>query len=138
MSCFADGGTTIKVIAGECLGTNAYIETRTPMLFLDARIQPGKEFEANIPTDYNAFVYVWRGSGALGTEGKAAKMGDVSLYYVDFSAFLFTLRDRKLKVLLPKLSFTILLQFCSMQQAKLSDVLDQTRAHFVTTAKLAH
>eukprot|EP00794_Sanderia_malayensis_P000128 gene128-739_t len=72
-----DGATLIKVIAGECLGTNAYIETRTPILFLDARISAGNEFDVSIPQDHNAFVYVWRGSGLLGAESKAAKLGDV-------------------------------------------------------------
>ncbi len=74
----SDGGTTVKVIAGDCLGVNACIETRTPILVLDIRISPGNEFEVDIPNDFNAFVYVWRGAGFLGVEGKAAKMGDVS------------------------------------------------------------
>ena len=72
-----DGGATIKVIAGECLGTKAYIETRTLITYLDVRIKSGKRFEAEIPDNQNCFIYVWRGSGILGMEGKQAKMGDV-------------------------------------------------------------
>ena len=70
----------MKIIAGEYLGTKAYIETRIPITYLDIHIKAGKKFEAGIPQGHNCFIYVWNGSGILGSEGKQAKMGDVCNY----------------------------------------------------------
>ena len=67
----------MKIIAGEYLGTKAYIETRTPITYLDVHIKAGKRLNAEIPQSQNCFIYVWNGSGTLGSEGKKAKMGDV-------------------------------------------------------------
>lgn len=72
-----DGSATIKVIAGECLGTKAFIETHTPITYLDIQIRAGKSFEVEIPVDHNCFIYTWRGSGMLGSERQNAKLGDV-------------------------------------------------------------
>ena len=72
----------MKIIAGEYLGTKAYIETRTPMTYLDIHIKSGKKFNVEIPKDQNCFVYVWNGSGALGAESQQAKMGDVCVFFV--------------------------------------------------------
>jgi redox-sensitive bicupin YhaK (pirin superfamily) len=37
----ADGLVTVSVIAGEAMGQQAVIETRTPIIFLHYRIKPG-------------------------------------------------------------------------------------------------
>eukprot|EP00117_Sycon_ciliatum_P042116 scpid52960/ scgid2778/ Pirin-like protein len=76
-----DGQVTVKVIAGESLGQNAYIETRTKILFLDIRLQPGATFVQPVPSSYDGFAYVWRGSGHLGPDAgsKSAVMGDVAV-----------------------------------------------------------
>ena len=39
-----DKGVWVKVIAGESMGTKAVIETRTPILFLHFKLQPGSSF----------------------------------------------------------------------------------------------
>ena len=72
----SDGKTTVKVIAGESLGTKAVIETRSPILYLDIHVSPGGSFTQKIPNDFNCFVYTWRGSGFIGDT--AVKMGQVS------------------------------------------------------------
>ena len=59
------------------MGTHATIETRTPILFLDAHVTPGGSVTIDIPADYNGFVYVWRGAGFLGQEEVPAKLGQV-------------------------------------------------------------
>ena len=40
----ADKSVWVKVIAGESMGTKAVIETRTPILFLHCKLQPGASF----------------------------------------------------------------------------------------------
>ena len=73
-----DGNTTVKVIAGECLGTKATIETRIPIMFLDIKINRGGSFDVSIPENTNSFVYVWRGNGFIGSDKKLVTMGQVS------------------------------------------------------------
>lgn len=72
-----DGKTTVKVIAGESLGTKAIIETRSPIFYLDIQVSPGASFTQKIPKEYNCFVYTWRGSGFIGD--KAVNIGQIAL-----------------------------------------------------------
>ncbi len=73
------GDVWIKVIAGEALGTKAFIETRTPIMYLDIRLKPGTVFVQPVPKEYEGFAYVWRGSGYIGSERRAAAMGQVGV-----------------------------------------------------------
>lgn len=70
----------VKVIAGESLSQKAVIETRTPMMYLDICVQPDATFVQPVPSEYNGFVYVWRGSGLLGPDAKPAIMGQVATF----------------------------------------------------------
>lgn len=76
----AQGGNVwVKVIAGEALGTKAVIETRSPILYLDVRLQPGTVFTQPVPEQYEGLVYVWRGSGFFGCDRRVASMGQVGI-----------------------------------------------------------
>lgn len=63
-----DGKVKVKVIAGESMGTKAYIDTRTPIMYLDITLSPGASFTQTVPQSYDGFVYVWRGSGKFGSD----------------------------------------------------------------------
>lgn len=67
-----DGKVWARVIAGEALGTQAAIETRTPILFQHFVLQPGAELDHAVPADFNVFAYVVDGTGAFGDERSAA------------------------------------------------------------------
>lgn len=82
-----DGNTLIKVIAGKCLGTEAAIETRIPILFLDIKILKGSSFTVEIPSNENSFAYVWRGEGCFGEENKTVQMGQVAVLSKDGNSF---------------------------------------------------
>eukprot|EP00128_Syssomonas_multiformis_P015683 Colp12_sorted_trinity150504_noHs@35552 len=73
----ADGKVEVVVIAGTGLGTPAVIETRSPIMYLDVRIQPGGEYEEQVPEAYNAFAYVYRGKGTFTLENVEVDMGQV-------------------------------------------------------------
>ena len=75
-----DGKVWVKVIAGESLGTTAVIETRTPIMYLDIRLQPGTVLSQAVPEEYDGFCYVWRGSGYLGAERRRAEKGQIALF----------------------------------------------------------
>ena len=62
----ADGKATVKVIAGNALGVSARIETRTPILYFDVRLEPGGRVVLPVPATYNAAVYVYEGTARVG------------------------------------------------------------------------
>jgi len=71
-----NGKVTVKIIAGESLGTSAVISTRIPMLLLDITLAKDASFTQHIPSCYEAFGYVFRGTGAVG--GKDGKQVPVN------------------------------------------------------------
>jgi redox-sensitive bicupin YhaK (pirin superfamily) len=77
----SDGKVTAKVIAGEALGVNAVIETRTPIMYVHFTLQPKSEIEQQVPAEYNAFVYVVNGQGLFGSNrNTAAARGQVVVF----------------------------------------------------------
>ena len=73
----ADGKVTVRVIAGKSLGAEAVIETRTPIVYLDADLAPGATFVQSVPKEFNAFAYVVEGKGVFGSEKRAARRHDL-------------------------------------------------------------
>jgi redox-sensitive bicupin YhaK (pirin superfamily) len=79
-----DGKVTVKVIAGESLGTAAVIETRTPIMYLHFTLQPGGQIEQRVPEDYNAFAYVFDGEAWLGKNTpRPVREGEMALFAQD-------------------------------------------------------
>src|SRR3989440_6026845 len=76
----ADGLVTVSVIAGEAMGAKAVIETRTPIIYLHYRIEPGGVTTQQVPRNYNAFAYVIEGAGFFGTEGERGTDGQMVLF----------------------------------------------------------
>lgn len=79
----ADGLVTVNVIAGEALGRQAVIETRTPIVYLHYRIKSGGSVTQAVPHTYNAFAYVIDGAGKFGDEGEHAGDGQMVLFAPD-------------------------------------------------------
>jgi redox-sensitive bicupin YhaK (pirin superfamily) len=79
----ADGLVSVSVIAGEAMGEKAVIETRTPMIYLHYRIQPGGAVNQPVPRDYNAFAYVVEGEGLFGVDGETGGDGHMILFAQD-------------------------------------------------------
>src|SRR5262249_52918218 len=61
-----DGKVTVRTIAGQSLGTNAVIQTKTPIMYLHILMEPGSQFVQPVPPEFNVFAYVIEGSGFLG------------------------------------------------------------------------
>ncbi len=65
----AEGGVTIRVIAGEARGTRGPVEgIATSPLYLDLRIPAGLSYEHPVPPEHNALGYVYEGAGEVGGE----------------------------------------------------------------------
>lgn len=79
----ADGRVMVSVIAGEAMGEKAVIETRTPIIYLHYRIQPGGVAIQKVPRAYNAFAYIVEGDGLFGDESDGAGDGQMVLFRQD-------------------------------------------------------
>jgi quercetin 2,3-dioxygenase len=77
----SDGKVTIKVVAGESLGTSAVIQTRTPILYLHVQMEPNSRFQQPVPNHYNAFAYVI--DGELHSGEKSATADQLLLFASD-------------------------------------------------------
>lgn len=77
----ADGKVEVKVIAGEALGVQAKIATRTPILYQHWTIAPGGSIVADVPAGFRGMVYVFAGALEVGgksiREGQLARLSDV-------------------------------------------------------------
>jgi redox-sensitive bicupin YhaK (pirin superfamily) len=67
----ADGLVSVSVIAGEAMGEKAVIETRTPIIYLHYRLEPGGVATQRVPHAFNAFAYVVDGAGIVRSGGRA-------------------------------------------------------------------
>ncbi|MCB1734183.1 MAG: pirin family protein [Gammaproteobacteria bacterium] len=81
-ACSADGKVEVTVIAGECLGEKAVIDTRIPITYLHLCIHPGGGIEQPLSVGHNAVAYVFDGRLLVGeaktsvVSGQAALLGD--------------------------------------------------------------
>jgi redox-sensitive bicupin YhaK (pirin superfamily) len=79
----ADGLVTVRVIAGEAMDQKAVIETRTPIIYLHYRIEPGGVATQRVPDDYQAFAYIVEGEGLFGSEEESAGDGQMVMFTQD-------------------------------------------------------
>ena len=68
-----DGRVNVKVIAGESMGKQAVIDTKTPIMYLHFILQPDAKITQQISKEYNAFAYVAKGECLFGSEQKPAQ-----------------------------------------------------------------
>ena len=76
----ADGLVTVTVIAGEAMGQQAVIETRTPIVYLHYQLKPGGVITQTVPSSYSTFAYVVDGEGLFGAERERAVDGQMVLF----------------------------------------------------------
>ena len=79
----ADGLVSVNVIAGEAMGEKAVIETRTPIIYLHYRLEPGGVAMQQVPRGYNVFAYVVEGAGLFGAAGERGTDGQMVIFAPD-------------------------------------------------------
>jgi redox-sensitive bicupin YhaK (pirin superfamily) len=79
----ADGLVSVSVIAGEAMGEKAVIETRTPIIYLHYRLEPGAVATQPVPQAFNAFAYIVDGAGLFGAEGEGGTDGQMVTFASD-------------------------------------------------------
>src|SRR4029450_3227831 len=75
-----DGGSLIRVIAGEVAGHAGPGSTHTPINLAHVTLQPGAQLDLPWQPDYNALVYVLAGRGTVGTERRPLHIGQLAVF----------------------------------------------------------
>jgi redox-sensitive bicupin YhaK (pirin superfamily) len=71
-------GAEIKVFSGSSGGVTAPTKNFVPVTLVEFRLKPGAAVRQDLPADYNAFVVVLEGEGAIGEERRKVVAGDVA------------------------------------------------------------
>jgi hypothetical protein len=75
-----DGGTLVRVIAGEVAGHAGPGSTYTPMTLVHLTLAPGASVQLPWRADDNALAYVLAGRGTVGAEGRPAQSGQLAVF----------------------------------------------------------
>jgi redox-sensitive bicupin YhaK (pirin superfamily) len=75
----ADGGSLLRVIAGEVGGVSGPGATHTPMAMVHATVAPGGELNLPWRRDFNALVYVMSGDGFVGPDQTPIGTGQLAV-----------------------------------------------------------
>jgi redox-sensitive bicupin YhaK (pirin superfamily) len=75
-----DGGTLLRVIAGEVAGHKGPGITHTPISLAHATLSPGARLLLPWPKDFNALVYVLAGRGAVGVDQRPVRTGQLAAF----------------------------------------------------------
>jgi redox-sensitive bicupin YhaK (pirin superfamily) len=76
----ADGGTLVRVIAGEVAGHRGPGSTYTPINVAHATLAPAARLALPWPAEFNALGYVLAGEGTAGTEGRPVGTGQLVVF----------------------------------------------------------
>ena len=75
-----DGGTLLRVIAGDVAGHEGPGITHTPISLAHATLSPGARLVLPWPRDFNALVYVLAGNGRAGSQGRPIATGQLAAF----------------------------------------------------------
>jgi quercetin 2,3-dioxygenase len=75
-----DGGTLLRVIAGDVAGHAGPGSTHSPMAMVHATLAPGARLEVPWPAEFNALVYVLGGTGSVGPDGHPIRTGQLAVF----------------------------------------------------------
>jgi len=76
----SDGGTLVRVIAGDVAGHQGPGTTYSPMTLVHATLSPGAQLSMPWRADYNALAYVLAGYGTVGSERRPIAGGQLALF----------------------------------------------------------
>lgn len=75
-----DGGTLLRIIAGEVAGQKGPGSTFTPITLIHASLSPGATLELPWSPDFNALVYVLAGNGSVGSQHRPIRSGQLAVF----------------------------------------------------------
>lgn len=94
-------GMTVRVIAGKSQGVVGTMQREvTSPLYLDIHLSAGARFDQVIPPDHNAFVYVYRGTLAIGDTEVASRCMAIMENHPERDGVVLLSRDDQARALL--------------------------------------
>jgi len=75
-----DGGSLVRVIAGDVAGHAGPGSTYSPMTLVHATLSPGARLALPWRPDYNALLYVMAGQGTVGADGLPIGTGQLAVF----------------------------------------------------------
>src|SRR3954452_23133319 len=75
-----DGGTLLRLIAGDLAGHQGPGSTYTPMTMVHATVSPGASVDIPWRPDFNALAYVLSGDGYVGAERRPVRTGQLTVF----------------------------------------------------------
>ncbi|HVT41716.1 MAG TPA: pirin family protein [Acidimicrobiales bacterium] len=75
-----DGGSLVRVIAGDVGGHHGPGSTHTPISLVHATVEPGAELVLPWPSEFNALVYALSGNGSVGTDARPLHTGQLAVF----------------------------------------------------------
>jgi redox-sensitive bicupin YhaK (pirin superfamily) len=75
-----DGGSLVRVIAGDVAGHRGPGSTHTPISLVHATVEPGAELVLPWPREFNALVYVLSGRGTVGPDARPIRTGQLAVH----------------------------------------------------------
>ncbi len=75
-----DGGSLLRIIAGELAGHRGPGDTYTPMTMVHATMAPGATLNVPWRSDYNALAYVLAGAGTVGRDRHPVRTGQFAVF----------------------------------------------------------
>ncbi len=75
-----DGGSLLRIIAGDVAGHAGPGSTYSPMTLVHATLSPGARLALPWRPDYNALLYVMAGQGTVGSEGRPIGTGQLAVF----------------------------------------------------------
>jgi redox-sensitive bicupin YhaK (pirin superfamily) len=73
-------GAKARVITGEVAGVRGPVTgVATEPLYFDLHLEPNARYTAALPSEHNAFVYVYQGEASVGAGGTALKRGELAM-----------------------------------------------------------
>jgi redox-sensitive bicupin YhaK (pirin superfamily) len=75
-----DGGSLVRVIAGEVAGNAGPGSTYTPITIVHATVAPGATLHLPWRTDFNALVYALSGDGTVGSQRASISGGQLAVH----------------------------------------------------------
>jgi len=67
-------GITVRILAGESMGTKSEVFTRTPCMYLHFTVSPGSSHKQAVPTGWTAFIYILNGELVIGPDEKVGEV----------------------------------------------------------------
>ena len=75
-----DGGSLVRLIAGDLDGQQGPGATHTPITMLHATVAPGAQLRLPWRADFNALAYVLAGTGTVGSDRRPLRSGQLAVF----------------------------------------------------------